>query len=158
MAGAALLFVAVPLSATPAPVRSFSECQNASQPAGCSYLIEFNKDGSISLLSDPSLKDADSKDDVYIGMLNHSGKYIGLGNFTGPNNAFWGLHLTGGLADGESTYFEMKDPLEDDNDQGGEDDDNKNVTPEPGSMLLLGTGLIAVGGLLKQQRKTVSQI
>ncbi len=149
--GGILTLASVPCSATPSSPPLFTQCPTVGSAAGCTYLIDFGPNGAITLLPDPNVKDVDTKDDILIGILNNSGTYLSLWGYTGPNNVFSSLHLTGGLWDGKSTYFEMKDPFEDDNDRGGEDDDQKNVTPEPGSILLLGTGLVVSAGLVRRQ-------
>jgi len=156
--GAILVLVAVPCAATTTPTPLFNECPQVGNALGCSYLIDFGPNASIALLSDVSVKDVDSKDNILVGILNNSGTYLSLSGYTGPNSAFSSLHLTGGLWNGQSTYFEMDDPFEHDTKHvDGDDDDSGQVTPEPGSMLLLGTGLAFVGGLLRRQLRNNCQ-
>jgi hypothetical protein len=71
--GAALFFIAVPLSATPTPVPLFNECPHQGNALGCSYLVDFGPSGSLSLLPDSGALDVDSNDDILIGILNNSG-------------------------------------------------------------------------------------
>ncbi|MGH9678490.1 MAG: PEP-CTERM sorting domain-containing protein [Candidatus Acidiferrales bacterium] len=124
--------------------------------------MEVGNNGSFNLDSDHSMKPVNDQGDVLFGIQNNSGSYFDLTGYKGPNNIFSGIHLTGGLDDGKSTYFET-DGSFDDND--GEDDksfdhkdgdsngycDTKSVTPEPSSILLLGTGLIALWGVLRRK-------
>jgi hypothetical protein len=104
------------------------------------------------LLPDSSVLDVDNKDDILIGILNNSGIYISLLGYTSPNNVFSSVHLTGGLWNGKSTYFEMKDPFEDQKID-DHDDNDRHVSPEPGTILLLRTGLLVAGGPLRRQLK-----
>jgi len=66
LVGAVLLFAALPLSATPAPVPLFNECPQVGQALGCSYLVEFGSKGSVNLLSDSSVKDVDGQGDILV--------------------------------------------------------------------------------------------
>ena len=156
LAGTVLVFVSIPLFATPAPVPLFNECPQVGHATGCSYLLVFGPHGDVNLLSDKNAKDVDGKEDVLVGIENNSGSYIDLADYKGPNNLFSGLHLTGGLWDGKRTYFTMKDSSEADGETGddnSEDDDGgkPKPTPEPSSMVLLGTGLMGLGGILRRK-------
>jgi hypothetical protein len=122
LVGAALLFASAPLSATPAPV------------------------------------------DIKGGL----GLHLDLSHYTGSTSTSSDFHPKGDLEDGKSTYFETTDTSGDDGDKadkedcgdkGGEgescEDDveggPKGVTPEPGSIMLLGTGLVVMGGALRRK-------
>jgi hypothetical protein len=146
--GAALFLMAFPVSATPVPVSLFSECPQV----GCTYVLLIGAQN-ISLLTNSNAKDIDDKEDIFIGIKNNSGHYIDLASFNGPDGPFPGLHLTGGLWDKNYAYFEMKDPFEHDDGKDDDDDDGMKVTPEPGSMVLLGTGLVALGGVLRRRSR-----
>jgi len=95
--GAALFFIAVPLSATPTQVSLFNQCQPTGQVLGCTYLLEFGTNGSTSLLYNPNAKDVDGQEDILVGNWNNTGHYLDLTPYNGPNDPFPGLHLTGGL-------------------------------------------------------------
>ena len=156
LVGTVFPFVAVPLSATPTPVPLFTECPQVGQGLGCTFLLVFGPHGHVNLLSDSNVKDVDGQEHVLVGIQNNSGSYINLADHNRPDKLFSGLHLTGGLRDGKSTYFNIKDPSENDDEKNGkdddkEDDDHKNPTPEPSSMVLLGTGLAALGGILRRK-------
>jgi hypothetical protein len=144
----------------------FNECPQVGQSLDCSYLVGFGTKGSVNLLSDSSVKEVGSQGDILVGIQNNSGSYLNLNGHTGPNDIFSGIHLTGGLGDGKSTYFEVTDPFGDSNDKNDKGDCDekdgdskscedgggaKGVTPEPGSIMLLGTGLMILGGTLRRK-------
>jgi PEP-CTERM motif-containing protein len=165
LVAAGLLVASAPISATPAPVPLFNECPHVGQALGCSYLIELGAGGSIGVLFDQNVKGVHNHGDILVGLLNNSGSYFNLNGYSGPNSIFSGIHLTGGLGDGKSTYFEVTDPFGDGNDyydkedcddkdgdsKSCEDGGGKGVTPEPGSIMLLGTGLVVLGGTLRRK-------
>jgi hypothetical protein len=146
--GVALVLAAARASATPAPVPLYTECPHVGSATGCSYLVVIGPGGSTSILSDTGVSDVDTKDDVLIGIQNNSGSNFNLSGYTGPSGAFSGIHLSGILGNGKSTYFETTDPLENDGNGNDSDDDDgssqKCVTPEPATILLLASGLIGV--------------
>ena len=111
--------------------------------SGCTYLFVLGSKGSVNLFSDDNAKDGDGQGHIIVGIRNDSGSYFDLKGYTGPNNMFSGIQFTGGLDDGKSTYCEITYPHDDDH--------KKSVTPEPGSILLLGTGIIALGGILRRR-------
>ena len=157
LVGSVLLFVTVPLSATPAPVPFFNECPQTGHALGCSYLLVFGTHGSVNILFDQNVKDVDGQENVLVGIQNNSGSYINLAGYNGPNKIFSGIHLGGGLGDRKSTYLVIKDSGEhddgkdDDNERDEEDGPRKMHTPEPSSMALLGTGIMVLGGILRRR-------
>jgi hypothetical protein len=62
--GAALLFVTVPISATPTPVPLFNQCSALGQALGCSNVLVFGTQGSVNLLFDENVKDVEGKIDI----------------------------------------------------------------------------------------------
>lgn len=167
LVGTAFLLVAVPLSASSAQVSLVNECPQLVQAAGCHYLLEFGTDGIVNLPFDNIVKHVDSQGDVLVGIQNNSGSNKKLAGYIGPDNSFSGIHLTGGHGDGKSTNFEWADLSGNDKDQNEKKDCDdkdwdgkscsdggsgfKSVTPEPGSILLLGTGLVVLGGVLRRK-------
>ena len=143
LTGIAIFFATSPLSATPTQVPPFNE------------------------------------GDIVVGIQSNSTSFISLSGSNGPDNNFSGVHLTAGLADGKSNYFtwapsggggdnndcdgkdsdgkSCKGDCDDKDSDGkgcGDDDGHKHVTPEPASIMLLGTGLVVLGGIVR--RKLVS--
>ena len=115
-----------------------------------------------------------------VGILNSSGPNINLSGYSGPDSTFSSIHLTAGLGDGKSTYFTWANPSDggDDDDNkdcdgkdsddksckadcdkkdsdgescGDDDEGHKSVTPEPASIMLLGTGLVVLGGIVRRR-------
>src|SRR5574337_878482 len=72
LVGAVLLFVAAPLSATPAPVPPFNQCPTVGLATSCAYLFVIGSGGSISKFFDSSIKQAGDEDDVLVGIQNDS--------------------------------------------------------------------------------------
>jgi hypothetical protein len=166
LVAAGLLVASAPISATPAPVPLFNECPRVGQALGCSYLIELGAGGSVGVLFDQNVKGVDSHGDILVGLQNKSGSYVNLNGYSGPNSIFSGIHMTGGLRDGQSTYYEVTDQHGDGNDNHDKEDCDdkdgdskscedgggpKGATPEPGSIMLLGTGLVILGGTLRRK-------
>jgi hypothetical protein len=113
-----------------------------------------------------------------VGIQNSSGPNIILSGHSGPDSIFSGIHLTGSLGDGKSTSFMWSQPFgggdynkdcDDKNSEGssckadcdkkgsdgkscgGDDEGHKSVTPEPASIMLLGTGLVVLGGVVRRK-------
>jgi hypothetical protein len=182
LVGLLLLLVAVPSSATPAPVPLLDECPEGGQALGCSSLIDFGTGGSVNILFDQSVQAAEGQASILDGIQNDSRSYVNLASYTAPNSISSGVQLTGGLGAGKGTYFLWANPSgggDDNKDCDGKDSDSesckkddcdkkdsdsesckdddeggKNVTPEPASIMLLGTGLLVLGGVVR--RKLVS--
>ena len=85
-----------------------NECPHEGQAQGCSLLLVLGH-GSADLLSDPNVSDVDNQENILVRIKNDSGSYENLDRYKGPNDIFSGSHPTGGLKDGESTYFTVKD-------------------------------------------------
>jgi hypothetical protein len=134
--GAALLFVAVPLSATPTPVPPFNQCPTVGMAQSCAYLLVLGAGGSVNLLFDPNVKDVDTQDDILFGIQNNSGYSVPPFNWGGINFP--------GLTSGAHTYLELKDSF-DYGELGDKEKEDDPVAPEPSSIALLGTGLVALG-------------
>ena len=151
--GITLLFAVVPLSANPTSVPLFNQCPHVGEALGCSYLLVFGPHGATTLLSDPNTKDVDDQEDILVGIQNNSGSYLSLSYYKGSDDAFSGIHLTGGLDDGKRTYLVTKDSYESGDGEGeyGDDGNGWHVTPEPGSIVLLGTGLVVLSGILRRK-------
>jgi hypothetical protein len=143
------IFAPTLLRATPVPL--FKQCPPMGQALGCSYLLVLGPDGGSNLLFDPNIKDVDGQEDILVGIQNSSGSYLSLSDYKGSYKALSGIHLTGGLSDGKSAYYVTKDSSELDDEKKEDDDEDEHVTPEPGSMLLLGTGLAVLGGILRRK-------
>jgi PEP-CTERM motif-containing protein len=108
-------------------------------------------------LRDPNVKAMDSQENNLFGIQNNSGSYMSLTGYDGSNNVFSDLHLMGELGNGKHAYFEMKDLFEHGNGKDNADDDDHckvGVTPEPSSIALLGTGLMALGGILRRRLRS----
>ena len=99
--GAVLVFVALPLSATPAPLPLFNECPHEGQAQGCSFLLVLGH-GSANLLSDPNVPDVDNQEDILVGIKNDSGSYMNLDGYKGPNDIFSSICLTVALKMGKA--------------------------------------------------------
>jgi hypothetical protein len=148
-AAAVPIFAPTPVRAMPVPL--FNQCPPLGQALGCSYLLVFGPNGSSSLLFDQNIMDVDSQEDILVGIQNSSGSYLSLSDCKGSYKAFSGIHLMGGLSDGKSAHFVTKDSSESANEKTEDDDQDEHVTPEPGSLVLLGTGLMLLGGILRRK-------
>jgi hypothetical protein len=160
LVGMLLLFVAVPSFATPVPIPLFNGCPQVGQALGCSSLMDYGS--------------------VNIAIQNNSASSVSLAGYSNPNGNFTSIHSTAVLSNGISSYFtwapsggggdnkdcdgkdsdgksckgDCDDKDSDGKGCGDDDDGHKNVTPEPASIMLLGTGLVFLGGIVR--RKLVS--
>jgi hypothetical protein len=137
-----LIFTEAPVRATTIPM--FNQCPKTGQALGCAYLYTINSNGTNSFLFDPNIKDVDDREDVLVGVQNNSKYAI-------PPFHWHGIAFPG-LAKGAHAYLELKDSFDDGEPKNDDrdDDDPKQTTPEPSSVALLGSGLVAFGILLRR--------
>jgi hypothetical protein len=175
--GMMLLVVALPIYANPAPVPLFNECPQVGQALGCSSLVDFGTSGSVNdaiqnnSASNVNLAGYSSPNSTFLSI------HLTAGLGAGKSSYFtWAPPSDGGgdnkgcdSNDGEGKSCsegcdgndgEGKSCSEgcDGNDGegkscGGDDDapNPKNVTPEPASIMLLGTGLVFLGGIVRRK-------
>ena len=127
-----IVFVLVSGSASAA---LFSQCPPVQQSPGCAVLITINKNGAVTVATDPSIGPYDGSEDTLVGVVNKSGATVfGMflqganifgfdgdgangGDYAGPGISFsladansGTVNFINGLDDGKSLWFSLEGP------------------------------------------------